>query len=67
MHPKWLNVLARISWGVVVTFSPAFLIVTFGMTIAKVELPVVVVVLWATLGSLFADRISRNNKRLIVL
>jgi predicted MFS family arabinose efflux permease len=60
------NVLARVSWGVVVTFFPAFLIVTFGMNTAEVALPVVMVALWATAGSLLGGRIGSDAKRLIV-
>jgi predicted MFS family arabinose efflux permease len=60
------NVLARVSWGVVVAFFPAFLIVTFGMNTAEVALPVVVVALLATAGSLLGGRIGSDARRLIV-
>ena len=37
------NILARITWGAVITFFPAFLIVTYGLQIAEVALPVAIV------------------------
>jgi predicted MFS family arabinose efflux permease len=60
------NILARIAWGVVVAFFPAFLILNFGMNTAEVALPMVMIALGATAGSLLGGRVCSNAKRLIV-
>ena len=58
--------MARIAWGVVVTFFPAYLIVTFGLKTMEVALPVAVVALWTTAAPLLGGRIGRGAKRLSV-
>ena len=60
------NFLARIAWGVVVAFFPAYLIVTFGLKTMEVALPVAVVALWTTAAPLLGGRIGRGAKRLSV-
>jgi predicted MFS family arabinose efflux permease len=60
------NVLSRVSWGLIATFFPAFLIVTFSMSTAEVALPVAMVALGATAGSLLGGRIGSAAKRLTV-
>ena len=58
------NMLARTAWGVIVTFFPAFLIVTYGLKTVEVALPVAVVALWTTAAPLLGGRIGRRNRRL---
>ncbi|NKB56028.1 MAG: MFS transporter [Alphaproteobacteria bacterium] len=58
------NILARTTWGVVVTFFPAFLIVTYGLKTMEVALPVAMVAVGATAASLLGGRIGRSAKRL---
>ncbi len=60
------NILARTTWGVIVTFFPAYLIVTYGLKTAEVALPVAMVALGATAASLLGGRIGRGAKRLPV-
>ena len=60
------NVLAHVSWGVVITFFPAFLIMTFRMNTAEVALPVVALALGTTAGPLLGGRVGGSAKRLIV-
>jgi predicted MFS family arabinose efflux permease len=65
-HMAGADVLSRVSWGVIITFFPAFLIVTFGMKTAEVALPVAMVALWATAGSILGGKIGNGAKRLTV-
>jgi predicted MFS family arabinose efflux permease len=58
------NLMARITWGVIITFFPAFLIVSYGLGTAEVALPVAVVALWATAAPLLGGRIARTRRRL---
>jgi len=58
------NMLARMAWGAIVTFFPAFLIVTYGLKTAAVALPVAVVALWTTAAPLLGGRIGRGKMRL---
>ena len=60
------NILARITWGVIVTFFPAYLIVTYGLRTVEVALPVAMVALWTTAAPLLGGRIGRGRKRLSV-
>ncbi len=60
------NILARITWGVVVTFFPAFLIVTYGLKTVEVALPVAMVAVWATVAPLLGGKIGRGAKRLSI-
>jgi predicted MFS family arabinose efflux permease len=60
------NILARITWGVVITFFPAFLIVTYGLKTVEVALPVAMVALGATVAPLLGGRVGRVAKRLPV-
>ncbi len=60
------NLLARIAWGVIVTFFPAYLIVTYGLRTVEVALPVAVVALWTTAAPLLGGRIGRGARRLPV-
>ena len=60
------NILARITWGVVVTFFPAFLIVTYGVKTVEVALPVAMVAVWATVAPLLGGKIGRGAKRLSI-
>ena len=57
------NIMARIAWGVIVTFFPVFLIVTYGLETAEVALPVAVVALWATAAPLLGGRRGRARRR----
>jgi predicted MFS family arabinose efflux permease len=65
-HMVGTNVLAHDSWGVVITFFPTFLIMTFGMNTTEVALPVVALALGATTGPLLGGRVGGSAKRLIV-
>lgn len=58
------NILARVTWGVVITFFPAFLILTYGLNTAAVALPVALVALGASAASLLGGRIGRSARRL---
>ena len=60
------NMMARIAWGAVVTFFPAFLIVTYGLRTVEVALPVAVVALWTTAAPLLGGSIGRSARRLPV-
>jgi len=59
------NVLARLGWGVIIAFFPAYLIVTYGLSTAEVALPVAVVAAWATVAPLLGGRIGRSRSRLL--
>ena len=59
------NVLARIAWGVIIAFFPAYLIVTYGLSTAAVALPVAIVAVWATAAPLLGGRIGRCRNRLL--
>jgi predicted MFS family arabinose efflux permease len=65
-HIAGTNILARIAWGVVITFFPAFLIVTYGLGTAQVALPIAVVALGATAAPLLGGTIGRTRRRLLV-
>ena len=58
------NVLARAAWGAVLTFLPAYLIVTYGLRTVEVALPMAVVALWMTVAPLLGGRIGRARRRL---
>ena len=58
------NLLARVTWGVVITFFPAYLIVTYGWKTLEVALPVAIVAIGATAAPLLAGRIGRSSRRL---
>ena len=58
------NFLSRVAWGVIITFFPAFLIVTYKLGTADVAWPVAIVALWATAAPLLASWIGRGSKRL---
>ena len=60
------NILARTAWGVILTFLPAFLIVSYGLRTVEVALPMVVVALWMTAAPLLGGRIGRIHRRLRV-
>lgn len=56
--------LARMCWGVIITFFPAYLILTFGMSTAAVALPVAAVAIWNAVAPLLGGRIGRGPRRL---
>lgn len=58
------NVLARITWGVIVTFFPAYLILNYELGTVEVALPVAVVALWTAAAPLLGGRIGRLRPRL---
>ncbi len=58
------NMLARAAWGAVLTFLPAFLIVTYGLRTMEVALPMAFAALWMTAAPLLGGRIGRTRKRL---
>ena len=58
------NMLARAAWGAVLTFLPAFLIVTYGLRTVEVALPMAFVALWMTAAPLMGGRIGRARRRL---
>ena len=60
------NILARSAWGVILTFLPAFLIVTYGLRTVEVALPMAVVALWMTAAPLLGGGIGRTRRRLPV-
>ncbi|MEK7847953.1 MAG: MFS transporter, partial [Chloroflexota bacterium] len=55
------NLVVRIAFGVITTFFPAFLLLTYGLRTAQVALPVSMVALGATLGPLVAGRIGSSR------
>ena len=57
------NTLARIGWGVMITFFPAYLIVTYDLRTVEVALPVAIVALGATAAPLLGGRIARDRRR----
>lgn len=61
------NLLARMSWGAIMTFFPAFLITTYSLGTADVALPVSIVAIWATVAPLVAGYIGRGRKRLVIV
>jgi predicted MFS family arabinose efflux permease len=61
------NILSRVTWGVIITFFPAYLIVTFGLNTLEVALPVAVVAIGATAAPLLGGRIARLRTRLRVI
>ena len=58
------NIMARIAWGVIITFLPVFLIVTYNLEIAEVALPIGIVALGTTAAPLIGGRIGRARRRL---
>jgi predicted MFS family arabinose efflux permease len=60
------NALARIAWGVIMTFFPAYLIVTYGLRTVEVALPVAVVALGTTAAPLLGGLVGRSKRRLIL-
>ncbi len=65
-HMAGANILARSAWGVILTFLPAFLIVTYGLRTVEVALPMAVVALWMTAAPLMGGRMGRMRRRLPV-
>ena len=63
-HIAVTNITARIAWGVIVTFFPVYLIVTYGLETAEVALPVAAVALWATAAPLLGGKIAATRLRL---
>lgn len=61
------NILSRVTWGVIITFFPAYLIVTFGLDTVDVALPVATVAIGATVAPLLGSRIARRRMRLRVI
>lgn len=61
------NLLARMTWGAIMTFFPAFLITNLGLGTAEVALPVAVVAIWATVAPLVAGYVGRGRKRLMIV
>lgn len=61
------NILSRSTWGVLVTFFPAFLIVTFELNTLEVALPVAVVALGTTAAPLLGGRIAKHRARLRII
>ncbi|MDD9904402.1 MAG: MFS transporter [Rhodospirillaceae bacterium] len=57
------NLLTRITWGAVITFFPAFLIVSYGLQIVEVALPVAIVALGGTIAPLLGGKIGQGRKR----
>lgn len=60
------NFLARVTWGVIVTFFPAFLIVTYSLKTVDVALPVAAVALWAMAAPLLGGKIGGSTRRLSI-
>lgn len=58
------NILARAAWGVILTFLPAYLIVTYGLRTVEVALPMVVVAMFMTAAPLLGGRIGGTRRRL---
>lgn len=65
-HIAAVNLMARVTWGVVLTFFPAFLIITYGLRTGEVALPVAIVALGATAGPLLGGKIGRGRKRFAI-
>ena len=61
------NLLARMTWGAIMTFFPAFLITSYGLGTADVALPVAIVAIWATVAPLVAGYIGRGRRRLVIV
>lgn len=65
-HMAGATFLARLTWGAIITFFPAFLILTYGLTTAAVALPVAAVAVWNAAAPLLGGRIGRGRRRLAV-
>ena len=63
-HMAGSNLMARITWGVMATFFPAFLQMTYGLGTAGVALPVSVVALWTTSAPLLEGKKGGRTRRL---
>ncbi|MEE9201904.1 MAG: MFS transporter [Dehalococcoidia bacterium] len=63
-HMAGANMVARMAFGVIITFFPAFLILTYGLRTAEVALPIAIVAIGATLGPLVGGRIGNSRRRL---
>jgi len=61
------NVMSRMTWGVLITFFPAYLIVTYELRTIEVALPLAAVALGATAAPLLGGRIARLNGRLRII
>lgn len=61
------NVMSRLAWGVLITFFPAYLIVTYGLKTIEVALPLAALALWATAAPLLGARIARIPRRLHII
>ena len=61
------NVMSRMSWGALITFFPAYLIVTYDLQTADVALPWAAVAVGATAAPLLGGRIARLKSRLRII
>lgn len=63
-HIAATNLTGRVAWGAIVTFFPAYLIVTYDMETAATALPVAFVALWSMAAPLLGGRVGRARRRL---
>jgi len=64
MYMAGTNLMSRVTWGVMLTFFPAYLIITYELGTAEVALPVAIVALGATAAPMLAGRIGSARRRL---
>jgi DHA1 family inner membrane transport protein len=60
------NMIARSAFGVIITFFPAYLILTHGLSTAEVALPMAAVAVGATLGPLVGGKVGSSHRRMMV-
>ncbi|MDP6511050.1 MAG: MFS transporter [Dehalococcoidia bacterium] len=63
-HMAVSNMIARMAFGVIITFFPAYLILTHELSTAGVALPMAVVAIGATLGPLLGGKIGGSHRRM---
>ncbi|MDP6783455.1 MAG: MFS transporter, partial [Dehalococcoidia bacterium] len=66
-HMAGANLVARMAFGVIITFLPAFLILTYDLRTAEVALPMAIVAVGATLAPLLGGRIGGGRRRLTIV
>ena len=66
-HMAGATTVARMAFGVIITFLPAFLILTYGLRTVEVALPMAIVAVGATLGPMIGGKVGNSRHRLTAI
>jgi predicted MFS family arabinose efflux permease len=61
------NMIARMAFGVIITFFPAYLILTHELSTAEVALPMAAMAVGATLGPIVGGKVGSSHRRMMVI